>query len=77
MKLTECSEDLERIIREHHEFRDHEHSKIQRTYKKIMQKIKVIKEEVASVLKNCTTCITIKKSRKTSEKNSIAIETSR
>ena len=77
LKLAECSEDLERIIREYHELRDHGHSEIQRTYEKIMRKIKVIKEEVASVLKKSTTCITIKKSRRKSEKNSIAIETSR
>ena len=77
LKLAECSKDLERIIREHHEFRDHEHSEIQRTYEKIMRKVKVTKEEVASVLKKCTTCITIKKSRRTNEKNLIAIETSR
>ena len=77
LKLTECSEDLERIIKEHHELRDHEHSGIQRTYEKIMRKVKVIKEEVASVLKKCIICIIIKKSRRTSEKSSIAIETSR
>ena len=77
LKLTKCSKDLERIIREHHELRDYEHLKIQRTYEKIMRKVKIIKEKVASVLKKCTTYITIKKSRKTSEKNLIAIETSR
>ena len=77
MKLTECSENLERIIKKHHEFKDHEHSEIQKTYEKIMRKIKVIKKEVASVLKKCTTCIIIKKSRRTNEKNSIAIKTSR
>ena len=42
-----------------------------------MRKVKVITKEIANVLKKCTTCIIIKKSRKTSEKNSIAIETSR
>ena len=36
LKLTECSKDLERIVKEHHEFKDHEHSEIQRTYEKIM-----------------------------------------
>ena len=77
LKLTKCSKDLERIIKEYHELRNHEHSKIQRTYKKIMRKVKVIKEEVARVLKKCTTCIIIKKSKRTSEKSSIAIETSR
>ena len=77
LKLTECSEDLERIIKKHHELRDHGHSEIQRTYEKIMRKVKVIKEEVASVLKKCTTCIIIKKPRRTNEKSSIAIETSR
>ena len=77
LKLAECSEDLERIIKEHHELRNHEHSEIQRTYEKIMRKVKVIKEEVASVLKKCTICIIIKKPKRTSEKNSIAIETSR
>ena len=77
LKLAECSKDLERIIKEYHELRDHEHSEIQRIYAKIMRKVKVIKEEVANVLKKCTTCIIIKKSRRTSEKSSIAIETSR
>ena len=32
LKLIECSEDLERIIKEYHELRNHEHSEIQRTY---------------------------------------------
>ena len=77
LKLVECSENLKRIIKEHHKLRDHEHSEIQRTYEKIMRKVKVIKKEIVSVLKKCTTCITIKKSRKTNKKNSIAIETSR
>ena len=77
LKLTKCSKNLERIIRKHHILRDHEYSEIQKTYEKIMRKVKVIKEEVASVLKKCTTCIIIKKWRRTSEKNSIAIETSR
>ena len=77
LKLTKFSKNLKKIIKEHHEFRNHEHSKIQRTYEKIMRKVKIIKKEVVSVLKKCTTCITIKKSRKTSEKNSIAIETSK
>ena len=36
LKLTECSKDLERIIKKHHELRNHEHSKIQRIYEKIM-----------------------------------------
>ena len=77
LKLAECSEDLERIIKKHHELRDHKHSEIQRTYEKVMRKVKVTKEEVASVLKKCTTCIIIKKSRRTNEKSSIAIETPR
>ena len=77
LKLTECSEDLQKIIKKHHELRNYEHSEIQKTYEKIMRKIKVIKEEIASVLKKCTTCIFIKKSRRISEKNSSAIETSR
>ena len=77
LKLTKCSEDPKRIIKEYHELKNHEHSKIQRIYEKIMRKIKVIKEEVANVLKKCTTCIIIKKPRRTSEKNSIAIEISR
>ena len=77
LKLTKCLKDLERIIKEHHEFRNHEHSEIQRIYKKIIRKIKIIKEEVANVLKKCTIYIIVKKSKRTSKKNSIAIETSK
>ena len=36
LKLTKCSEDLERIIKEHHEFKDPEDLKIQKIYEKIM-----------------------------------------
>ena len=77
LKLTECSKDLKRIIKKHHKLRDYKHSEIRRIYEKIMRKVKVIKEEVANVLKKCIICIIIKKSRKTSEKNLIAIETSK
>ena len=77
LKLANFSEDFERIIKEHHELRNYEHSKIQKTYKKIMQKVKVIKKEVASVLKKCTTCIIIKKLKRINEKSSITIETSK
>ena len=77
LKLTECVENKERIIKEHHELRDHGHSEVQRTYEKIMRKMKGIKKEVTKVLKKCTTCIKIKKSRKACPINSIAIETSK
>ena len=77
LKLTECSKNIKRIIKKHHKFRDCEHSEIQKTYEKIMRKIKVIKEEIVNVLKKCTIYIIIKKSRRPSEQNSIVIETSR
>ena len=77
LKLAEYSKDLKRIIKEHHEFRNHKHLKIQRTFEKIIRKVKVIKKEDTSVLKKCTTCIIIKKSRRRNEKSSIATETSR
>ena len=77
LKLAECAEDKERIIKEHYEFKNHGHSEIQKIYEKIIRKIKVIKTEVADVLKRCTTCIKTKKSRKTFFINSVAIETSK
>ena len=77
MKLTKCSKDIKRIIKKHHELKNHKYSKVQRIYEKSMRKVKIIKEEVANVLKKYTTCITIKKSKRIKEKNSIAIEKSR
>ena len=50
LKLIKYSEDLKRIIKKHHEFKNHEHSEVQRIYEKIMRKVKVIKKEVADVL---------------------------
>ena len=42
-------ERYKKIIREYHEFKDHEHSEVHKIYEKIMRKIEIIKEKVINV----------------------------